>query len=188
MCYTAIQLLLFDQHSLQFTSLSHRPKWKNVNEFDPSSVKNRDLEFPYFLTFAKSADARNVYMYCKCCYKLLWWEHKRIDSLFFSIFQTHRVYIYMYTISWPNLSSLSAFSITIHKSQQREERQLKKNCISSNPPSASISFAVFLKIVCLIRKKIHSYFVMFLKLCSDHYCSDTIAPIYWFKDCYFTQI
>ena len=64
---------------------------------------------------------------------------------FFSIFQTHRVY--MYTISWPNLSSLSAFSITIHKSQQREERQLKKNCISSNPPSASISFAVFLKIV-----------------------------------------
>ena len=114
-------------------------------------------------------------MYCKCCYKLLWWEHKRIDSLFFQ-FSKHIAYIYMYTISWPNLSSLSAFSITIHKSQQREERQLKKNCISSNPPSASISFAVFLKIVCLIRKKIHSYFVMFLKLCSDHYCSDTIAP------------
>ena len=107
---------------------------------------------------------------------------------FFFQFSKHIAYIYMYTISWPNLSSLSAFSITIHKSQQREERQLKKNCISSNPPSASISFAVFLKIVCLIRKKIHSYFVMFLKLCSDHYCSDTIAPIYWFKDCYFTQI
>ena len=94
MCYIAIQLLLFDQHSLQFTSLSHRPKWKNVNEFDPSSVKNRDLEFPYFLTFAKSADARIVYI-CIVNAVTSFCGGNTSESIrfFFSIFQTHRVYI-----------------------------------------------------------------------------------------------
>ena len=163
MCYIAIQLLLFDQHSLQFTSLSHRPKWKNVNEFDPSSVKNRDLEFPYFLTFAKSADAsRNVYICIVNAVTSFCGGNTSESIRFFFQFSKHIAYIYMYTISWPNLSSLSAFSITIHKSQQREERQLKKNCISSNPPSASISFAVFLKIVSILKKKL-KYIVVVLK-------------------------
>ena len=125
MCYTAIQLLLFDQHSLQFTSLSHRPKWKNVNEFDPSSVKNRDLEFPYFLTFAKSADARNVYMYCKCCYKLLWWEHKRIDSLFFQ-FSKHIAYIYVYYLLAQSIITVCVFHYYTQVSAERREAIEKK--------------------------------------------------------------
>ena len=146
MCYIsiAIQLLLFDQHSLQFTSLSHRPKWKNVNEFDPSSVKNRDLEFPYFLTFAKSADARNVYMYCKCCYKLLWWEHKRIDSLFFSIFQTHRVYISVYYLLAQSIITVCVFHYYTQVSAERREAIEKKLHQFKSPQCKhQLSFAVF---------------------------------------------
>ena len=143
MCYIAIQLLLFDQHSLQFTSLSHRPKWKNVNEFDPSSVKNRDLEFPYFLTFAKSADARNVYMYCKCCYKLLWWEHKRIDSLFFQ-FSKHIAYIYVYYLLAQSIITVCVFHYYTQVSAERREAIEKKLHQFKSPQCKhQLSFAVF---------------------------------------------
>ena len=117
-----------------------KPKWKNVNEFDPSSVKNRDLEFPYFLTFAKSADARNVYMYCKCCYKLLWWEHKRIDSLFFfSIFQTHRVYIYIYILSLGPIYHHCLRFPLLYTSLSREKRGNWKKTASVQIPLAHAS-------------------------------------------------
>ena len=96
-------------------------------------------------------------MYCKCCYKLLWWEHKRIDSLFFFNFpNTSRIYIYVYYLLAQSIITVCVFHYYTQVSAEREERQLKKNCISSNPPSASISSALqyFLKIVvCLIRKK-----------------------------------
>ena len=164
MCYIAIQLLLFDQHSLQFTSLSHRPKWKNVNEFDPSSVKNRDLEFPYFLTFAKSADAsRNVYI-CIVNAVTSFCGGNTSESIrfFFSIFQTHRVYIYICILSLGPIYHHCLRFPLLYTSLSRERREAieKKNCISSNPPSASISFAVFLKIVSILKKKLDNIVVV----------------------------
>ena len=72
---------------------------------------------------------------------------------FFSIFQTHRVYIYVYYLLARSIITVCVFHYYTQVSAEREVRQLKKNCISSNPPSASISFALFLKIVCQFSKK-----------------------------------
>ena len=126
MCYIAIQLLLFDQHSLQFTSLSHRPKWKNVNEFDPSSVKNRDLEFPYFLTFAKSADARNVYICIVNAVTSFCGGNTSESIRFFFQFSKHIAYIYVYYLLAQSIITVCVFHYYTQVSAERREAIEKK--------------------------------------------------------------
>ena len=105
---------------------------------------------------------------------------------FFSIFQTHRVYIYVYYLLAQSIITVCVFHYYTQVSAERREA-IEKKLHQFKSPQCKHQLCSIFENSMSNSKKIHSYFVMFLKLCSDHYCSDTIAPIYWFKDCYFTQ-
>ena len=60
-----------------------KPKWKNVNEFDPSSVKNRSKISIFF----------DICQISSCCFYSFFLVGTSESIRFFSIFQTRRIYM-----------------------------------------------------------------------------------------------
>ena len=117
-----------------------KPKWKNVNEFDPSSVKNRDLEFPYFLTFAKSADAsRNVYICIVNAVTSFCGGNTSESIRFFFQFSKHIAYIYICILSLGPIYHHCLRFPLLYTSLSREKRGNWKKTASVQIPLVQAS-------------------------------------------------